>query len=190
MWGLVTFTGGSFIECAAHIQPPPVARCLAGRRGTHKLPGRGMRAASRMAGVVLLIGPPTALPHGWTFPGQGHHPLREEEDHREHPGVAASTRSHERGPGRHGRAWGGLPSSCPGVRDRSQGRPCRGPCRHSWCRPMTMRNSLDIRAQLEVVSRELDELDADGAEVSLIEKAHALGVRSALRWALGDTPTV
>lgn len=55
---------------------------------------------------------------------------------------------------------------------------------------MSARNTLDIRAQLEQVSRELDELDADGADVSLIQKAHAIGVRGALRWALGETPTV
>lgn len=55
---------------------------------------------------------------------------------------------------------------------------------------MSARNSLDVRAQLEEVSRELDELDAAGADVSLIEKAHAVGVRNALRWALGDSPTV
>jgi hypothetical protein len=55
---------------------------------------------------------------------------------------------------------------------------------------MSARNTLDVRAQLELVSRELDELDADGADVSLISKAHAIGVRDALRWALGDAPTI
>jgi hypothetical protein len=55
---------------------------------------------------------------------------------------------------------------------------------------MIARNTLDVRAQLELVSRELDELDAGGADVSLIEKAHAIGVRNALNWALGDSPTI
>ena len=55
---------------------------------------------------------------------------------------------------------------------------------------MTTRNTLDLRQQLEAVSRELDELDAAGADVSLIEKAHAVGVRNALRWALGHSPTI
>jgi hypothetical protein len=55
---------------------------------------------------------------------------------------------------------------------------------------MSARNTLDLRQQLEVVSRELDELDASGEDVSLIEKAHAIGVRNTLRWALGDAPTI
>jgi hypothetical protein len=58
---------------------------------------------------------------------------------------------------------------------------------------VTARNTLDLRQQLEAVSRELDELDeldAAEADVSLIEKAHAVGVRNALRWALGQSPTI
>ncbi|UQB14591.1 hypothetical protein [Clavibacter nebraskensis] len=55
---------------------------------------------------------------------------------------------------------------------------------------MTARNTLDMRQQLEAVSRQLDEASASGEEVSLIEQAHAIGIRNALRWALGETPTV
>jgi hypothetical protein len=55
---------------------------------------------------------------------------------------------------------------------------------------VTARNTLDVRQQLENVTRELDELDAGDEEVSLLAKAHALGVRNALSWALGDAPTI
>jgi hypothetical protein len=55
---------------------------------------------------------------------------------------------------------------------------------------MTARHTADLRAQLEVVSRQLDEVSVSGEEVSLIEKAHALGVRNALRWSLGETPKI
>jgi hypothetical protein len=55
---------------------------------------------------------------------------------------------------------------------------------------VTARNTADLRAQLENVSRQLDEVSVSGEEVSLIEQAHALGIRNALRWALGETPTV
>lgn len=55
---------------------------------------------------------------------------------------------------------------------------------------MTLRNSADLRSQLDIVSRELDEVSVAGEEVNLIEQAYAVGIRNALRWALGEAPTV
>jgi hypothetical protein len=54
---------------------------------------------------------------------------------------------------------------------------------------VSARNTADVRAQLDVVSRQLDEADAGTEDVSLIERTYAVGVRDALRWSLGDTPT-
>jgi hypothetical protein len=55
---------------------------------------------------------------------------------------------------------------------------------------MTTRHTADVRAQLEVVARQLDEADAGTIEITMVERAFAVGVRDALRWALGETPTV
>jgi hypothetical protein len=40
---------------------------------------------------------------------------------------------------------------------------------------VSARNTADLRAQLELVSRQLDEVSAAGWEVNLIEQAYALG---------------
>jgi hypothetical protein len=55
---------------------------------------------------------------------------------------------------------------------------------------MTARNTADIRAQLEVVARQLDEADAGTEDVQLLERTYAVGVRDALRWTLGDTASI
>jgi hypothetical protein len=55
---------------------------------------------------------------------------------------------------------------------------------------VTARNTADVRAQLEVVARQLDEADAGSSEVPMVERAFAVGVRDALRWTLGETPTI
>jgi hypothetical protein len=55
---------------------------------------------------------------------------------------------------------------------------------------MTLRNTADIRAQLDTVARQLDEADAGTEEVQLLERTYAVGVRDALRWALGETPSI
>jgi hypothetical protein len=55
---------------------------------------------------------------------------------------------------------------------------------------VSARNTADLRAQLENVSRQLDEARAGSVDAELVEQVYALGVRNALKWALGESPTV
>jgi hypothetical protein len=55
---------------------------------------------------------------------------------------------------------------------------------------MSARNTVDLRAQLENVSRQLDEVRAGSVDAELVEQVYALGIRNALKWALGETPTI